>query len=357
MIGSALFTKVRESLNMEQTSVSGSGSSQIASVAPMTNILKQVVVAAAPAEGKWDARYIHEVPHTNEYYLKCMVGGVLSCGLTHAAVTPLDVTKCNMQVNPGKYKGLVSGLKTIMAEEGTSAIWKGFTPTLIGYSMQGLFKFGLYEYFKDFYSTLAGEENSKKYKALIWVAGSASAEFFADIALCPMEMVKVKIQTSPAGTFPLGLVSATSKMFELKAETRYPFGSLVPLWSRQIPYTIAKFVMFEKVVSMFYTHVFTEPKNSYSKGTQLGITFASGYIAGVVCAVVSHPADSLVSLLGKSQNKGKSMGQIASEFGTLNLFTKGLSIRILMIGTLTGLQWFIYDSFKTAAGLGTSGGK
>lgn len=30
----------------------------------------------------------------------------------------------------------------------------------------------------------------------------------------------------------------------------------------------------------------------------------------------------------------------------------GLGTRILMIGTLTGLQWWIYDSFKTAMGLG-----
>jgi len=28
-----------------------------------------------------------------------------------------------------------------------------------------------------------------------------------------------------------------------------------------------------------------------------------------------------------------------------------------MIGTLTGLQWWIYDSFKTALGMGTTGGK
>jgi solute carrier family 25 phosphate transporter 3 len=58
---------------------------------------------------------------------------------------------------------------------------------------------------QDYYSNLAGQENAGKYKKIIWLAGSASAEFFADIALCPMEMVKVKIQTSPAGTFPTAL--------------------------------------------------------------------------------------------------------------------------------------------------------
>jgi len=272
-------------------------------------------------------------------------------------ITPLDVTKCNMQVSPGKYKGLVSGLKTIMAEEGAAAVWKGWFPTLVGYSMQGALKYGLYEVFKDMYSNALGEENSKKYKALIWCAGSASAEVFADIALCPMEMVKVKVQTSKPGTWPTSFFPAFNQMLEKKAETRFPFGSIVPLWSRQIPYTVAKFFFFEKIVQQFYTRVFTAPKESYGKGTQLGVTFASGYLAGVICAIVSHPADSIVSQLGKADNKGKSISQIASEVGLTNLATKGLGTRVIMIGTLTGLQWWIYDTFKSAFGLGTTGGK
>jgi len=306
---------------------------------------------------KWDSRFAGKVPHDTTYYSKCVLGGILACGLTHAAVTPLDVTKCNMQVNPLKFKGLISGLRTIVAEEGAAAVWKGWFPTLIGYSLQGAFKYGLYEVFKDVYSTALGEENSKKYKALIWCAGSASAEVFADIALCPLEMVKVKVQTSPAGTWPTSFFPALAKMQANSADTGFPFRSIVPLWSRQIPYTVAKFFFFEKTVQLFYTHVFTNPKETYSKPTQLGVTFASGYIAGVVCAVVSHPADSLVSQLGKVENKGKSLGQIAGEVGIYKLATKGLGARVLMVGTLTGLQWWIYDTFKTAFGLGTTGGK
>ena len=102
---------------------------------------------------------------------------------------------------------------------------------------------------------------------------------------------------------------------------------------------MAKFFFFEKIVQLFYTHVFTAPKETYSKTTQLGVTFASGYLAGVVCAVVSHPADSLVSLLGKAENKGKGVGAIASEVGLANLATKGLGTRVLMIGTLAGMSF------------------
>jgi len=306
---------------------------------------------------QWDARMLGPVPHDTSYYAKCMLGGVLACGVTHAGITPLDVAKCNMQVNPAKYKSLGSTLKLLVAEEGATGIWKGFGPTFVGYSLQGMFKYGLYEVFKDYYMNLAGEEASNKYKPAIWLAGSASAEVFADIALCPLEMLKVKIQTSQNGSFPTAFGAALKEMNRTKVETRFPFGSLVPLWSRQIPYTMAKFFFFEKIVQIFYTKIFTEPKESYGKGTQLGVTFASGYLAGVVCAIVSHPADSLVSQLGKVENKGKSIGAIAKEVGMFSLATKGLGTRVIMIGTLTGFQWWIYDSFKSAMGMGTTGGK
>ena len=138
------------------------------------------------------------------------------------------------QVDPKKYKGLGSAIRTLVAEEGATGIWKGFGPTLVGYNLQGMFKYGLYEVFKDSYQNLAGEELSNKYKPAIWLAGSASAEIFADIALCPFEMAKVKIQTSPSGTFPTAFGAAMKQMRVSKAETRFPFGSLVPLWSRQV---------------------------------------------------------------------------------------------------------------------------
>lgn len=168
-------------------------------------------------------------------------------------------------------------------------------------------------------------------------------------------MAKVKIQTSPKGTFPTRLLPAISTM-RADPATGFPFKSLTPLWCRQIPYTMAKFYFFERIVRLFYKYVFNEkPRDQYSKAMQLSITFASGYLAGIICAIVSHPADTLVSARGKAAYAGKSYGQIAKEMGYKNICTKGLGTRILMIGTLTGLQWWIYDSYKTALGMGTSG--
>lgn len=106
----------------------------------------------------------------------------------------------------------MDGWKKIYAGEGGfRGLYTGFTPTLIGYSMQGSAKYGFYEFFKKFYSDLAGPENAVKYKDAIFLAGSASAEFFADMALVPMETVKVRMQT----TFPpfaTGAISGANKV-------------------------------------------------------------------------------------------------------------------------------------------------
>ena len=46
-----------------------------------------------------------------KYYALCGFGGLLSCGITHTAVTPLDLVKCRLQVNKEKYKSLGNGFK------------------------------------------------------------------------------------------------------------------------------------------------------------------------------------------------------------------------------------------------------
>jgi len=100
-----------------------------------------------------------------------------------------------------------------------------------------------------------------------------------------------------------------------------------------------------------------------SKTEQMGVVFTSGYIAGILCGAVSHPADTMVSKINKLQMKGgigQKMKLIYSGtpekpgIGFMGLW-KGFAPRVFMIGTLTGLQWFIYGAFKASAGLPTPG--
>ena len=50
-----------------------------------------------------------------------------------------------------------------------------------------------------------------------------------------------------------------------------------------------------------------------------------------------------------------SIWQIYGQIGFGGLWN-GLAIRIAMVGTLTAVQWLIYDSFKAYSGLPTTGG-
>lgn len=295
--------------------------------------------------------------HDLSYYYKCLKGGAMACGLTHAAIVTLDLVKCRRQIDPMLYKSLGDGIRTIRATEGVRGLATGWQPTLIGYSLQGMAKFGLYEMFKDVYAKVAGDK-AEKYKVVGFSLSSASAEVVADLFLCPWEAIKVRMQTSRPGTFPTGLVAGFNQIKSTEGWNGL-YKGLAPLWARQIPYTIVKFVFFEKTVEAFYRHLLTaKPKNQYSKATQLSVTFASGYIAGVICAIVSHPADTMVSKLNSIKSEGSTMDNVRKIYGEIgfNGLWRGLGTRILMVGTLTGLQWWIYDSYKTAVGLQTSGG-
>lgn len=147
------------------------------------------------------------------YYLKCMVGGVLACGLTHTAIVPLDVMKCKKQVDGTYCKGILDGVKKVRRD---GHVTLGWSPTLVGYSLQGLGKFGFYEIFKDVYKKIVGEENADKYKKVGWSIASGSAEVIADLLLCPWEATKLKIQLSrPGHEYPNSIGAAFSK---LKAE-------------------------------------------------------------------------------------------------------------------------------------------
>jgi len=301
------------------------------------------------------------------YYAMCGIGGILSCGLTHTAVTPLDLVKCNAQTNKADFPSVFKGFANIYSGRlanlgfgsGVTGLLKGWGPTFVGYSVQGLGKFGFYELFKHEFAHPFSEEDAYKYRTLIYSAASGSAEFIADIGLCPFEAVKVRVQTNPA--FARGLVDGMQKIVSQEGFGNL-YAGIVPLWARQIPYTIIKFVAFEQIAEAIYQRL-PKKKEDMSKTEQMMVVFSAGYLAGILCGAVSHPADTMVSKI----NKIKTSGSVGEKMKLIYSGTKetpgigfaglwaGFLPRVVMIGTLTGLQWFVYGAFKGAIGLPTPG--
>ncbi|OIT38526.1 PREDICTED: mitochondrial phosphate carrier protein 1, mitochondrial-like [Nicotiana attenuata] len=281
------------------------------------------------------------------YYGLCTAGGMLSAGVTHLAVTPLDVLKVNMQVDPLKYRGISSGFITLWREQGHSALWRGWSGKLFGYGVQGGCKFGLYEYFKRFYTDLLVDQQ----RSVIFFLSSASAQVFADVALCPFEAVKVQVQTQPH--FARGLTDGFRKLYVNEGFSGF-FKGLFPLWGRNLPFSMIMFSTFEHSVDLMYRKVIQRRKEDCSRAQQLGVTCLSGYVAGSVGTVISNPADNIVSFL--YNKKADTIRQAIKKIGLVNLFTRSLPVRITIVGPVVTLQWFLYDTIKVFTGLPTSGG-
>jgi len=305
--------------------------------------------------------------YSAEYFAACGIGGILACGVTHTLTTPLDVIKVNIQANPKLFSGSFQALRFIYSGQaqsfglapGLRGIVKGWGPTAWGYSLQGLGKYGLYEIFEHKIGSNFSDEDKIKYRHAIHFASSASAEFFADIALCPFEAIKVRIQANP--TYARGLLDGLPKMIRTEGFGNL-YAGIAPLWARQIPYTIIKFVAFEEITNVFYRNL--KPKSEMNTLEQMGVVFSSGYLAGVLSGAVSHPADTMVSKINSVKLQGNVWEKMKYIYygtaehpgiGFAGLW-KGFAPRVIQIGTLTGFQWFIYGAFKAFIGLETPGG-
>jgi len=65
---------------------------------------------------------------------------------------------------------------------------------------------------------------------------------------------------------------------------------------------MVKFATFESTVNQIYKYL-GKPKDQFNALQQTGVSFLGGYIAGVGCAVVSHPADVMVSKLNSDRQR------------------------------------------------------
>lgn len=282
-------------------------------------------------------------------YGKFALAGAMGCGITHGAMTPIDVIKTRIQLEPTVYNtGMIGSLKKIVSSEGAGALLTGLGPTILGYSLQGAFKFGGYELFKKTFIEYLGYDTASKYKNSVYIGSAALAEFFADIALCPLEATRIRLVSQP--TFANGLIGGFSRIMKEEGVGSF-YNGFTPILFKQIPYNIAKFLVFERAAEAIYGAIPT-PKADLSAGANTAVNLASGIIAGCAAAIVSQPADTLLSKVNKTKKApGQStlglLAQLAGQLGIKGSFT-GLPTRLIMVGTLTSLQFTIYGSLKSA---------
>jgi solute carrier family 25 phosphate transporter 3 len=286
-------------------------------------------------------------------YGRFAFAGAVCCSVTHGALTPVDVVKTRIQLDPATYnRGMIGGFRQVIQNEGAGALLTGFGPTAAGYFLQGAFKFGGYEFFKQQSINVLGYETASNNRTAVYLASSAAGEFFADIALCPLEATRIRLVSEP--TYANGLIGGFTKMLKNEGIGAF-YAGFGPILFKQIPYTMTKFVVFEKVSEAVFNQF---PKETLSDGQQTLANLGSGLMAGFAAAIVSQPADTMLSKINKTkglpgEGTTSRLIKIAQELGIRGSYS-GIGARLFMVGTLTAGQFAIYGDLKKA--LGATGG-
>jgi len=287
-------------------------------------------------------------------YSRFAFAGAVCCAVTHGALTPVDVVKTRIQLDPATYnRGMIGGFRQIIKSEGAGALLTGFGPTAAGYFLQGAFKFGGYEFFKQRCINQLGYETASKNRTAVYLVSAATAEFFADIALCPLEATRIRLVSQP--TFASGLLSGFGKIAKTEGLGAF-YSGFGPILFKQVPYTMAKFVVYEKAAETIYGSLVD--KNTASDGMKTAVNLGSGLIAGFAAAIISQPADTMLSKINKTkglpgEGTTSRLIKIAKDLGLKGSFT-GIGARLVMVGTLTAGQFAIYGDIKRI--LGATGG-
>ena len=111
---------------------------------------------------------------------------------------------------------------------------------------------------------------------------------------------------------------------------------------------MSKFVVYEKVAESIYANYVD--KATASGGMNTAVNLGSGLIAGFAAALVSQPADTMLSKINKTQalpGEGTTsrLIKIAKELGLKGSYG-GIGARLFMVGTLTAGQFAIYGDIK-----------
>lgn len=292
-------------------------------------------------------------PFDTTHFLKGALAGGICCGVTHGALCPVDVVKTRIQLEPAKYnKGMMDGFRQVIKQEGVGALATGLGPTAVGYFIQGWFKFGGVELFKIKAAEALGTKDAWTYRMPIYLGAAAAAEFIADIFLCPLEATRIRLVSNPS--YASGLITAFPKILRQEGVVRGFYSGFGPILFKQIPYTMAKFAVQGFAAEKICQSIGSKPEDLSDAG-RMSLALSSGVIAGVAAAIISHPADTLLSLVNKEGAGGTGsitsrLVNLAKEAGFRKLCLTGLGPRCVMIGSLTAGQFAIFDTVMEMTG-------
>jgi hypothetical protein len=356
-------------------------------------------------------------------YGRLALSGAVCTVLVRTALNPLELIKTKQQLQndedlldfarenmkakaskegaaAGKGAGKIGSLDLIFSLvklRGPLALFQSADITFLASLVFGSFGFGATELFRRSFSELfftdgGGELGS----TLVLLLAAAVATIITSAAAAPFELLRVRSMglveskkwTDVLGDFieEKGTNGGSNSKSKEKEKDDSEFNlkdvdpkDLLPLWagfpptaSRELAFAIPKFLAFDllgKTISGYINSQADPGSLPVQVGvgtTGLAISAIAGAVAGLAGALVSHPADLVLTYMSASTKKtnkdgSKSAGPdwrevvnelLSREGGIANLFV-GLSPRLVFFFLVVGLQFFLYDYAKNLLNVGS----
>lgn len=255
--------------------------------------------------------------------LVLLAAAAVACVITSAAATPFEVLR-------------VRSMGLVEAKPWKDVFFDYVVSSLHGSSCHTIFRIALLPYCPSFFVQNENRREAKKMGPTNSTVGGQQDGSFLSIAASDL--------------LPL-------------------WGGFPPTLSRELPFAIAKFLAFDLIANGIVGIVNAQagegalPVQVGAGTVGLAISAFAGAIAGVAGAVVSHPADLILTLSSVSKGdddddtEEKDWKQVVQEIisqdgGIANLFV-GFPARASFFFMVIGLQFFLYDYVKNLFQVGS----
>jgi hypothetical protein len=315
--------------------------------------------------------------------------------ITKPALTTTHSTVVILEDSPTKI-GSKDMILNLVKLRGLGALFQSADITFLASLVFGSLGFGATELFRRSFTMaffMGGEGDGLNTEFVLLLAATV-ATIITSAAAAPFELLRVRsmglVELKPWTEVMKDFLKEKMPMdeqFDVDLKQLKP-QDLKPLWqgfgptaSRELAFAIPKFLAFDfiakSLTGVINSHLGPGalPIQVGVGGAGLAISAFSGAVAGIAGALVSHPADLILTRLSASNNKRRSSAIAAADDitdsskedvdwkdivkeilrkdgGAANLFV-GLAPRVIFFFLVIGLQFFLYDYVKNLLQVGS----
>jgi solute carrier family 25 (mitochondrial uncoupling protein), member 8/9 len=251
---------------------------------------------------------------------------------------PFDVIKTRLQIQNNnnnqkiKYNGLSDCFKKIYTNEGTKALWKGWTPAIIRSISYGSLAVVLYDPIRNYISkNIDINDYSTRF-----ISGGLSGAIAITI-FNPTEVIKTQLQSHPQSHN--SILSLSKNIYNTRG--------IIGFWSGVKPNITRTFVVNASELGTYDWIKNKMLNNNYTDGPMCHISSSFG--ASIVSTTTSTPIDVIKTrLMSRANEKINTIQLIKDTYKNegINSFFKGYS-SILIRKTIWCTLFFVsYENFK-----------